>query len=90
MCKEILVPLDGSKLAESILPYVRCLGEALKVPVHLLHVKDPKIKASFSQPLQEEDYLKNVASSILAFIDGSVYLLKKDTECFESLRLSMI
>jgi nucleotide-binding universal stress UspA family protein len=66
MYKEILVPLDGSKLAESILPYVRCLAEALKVPVHLLHVKDPKIKALFSQPLQEDDYLKNVASSMLA------------------------
>jgi nucleotide-binding universal stress UspA family protein len=66
MYKEILVALDGSKLAESILPYVRCLAEALKVPVHLLHVKDPKIKAAFSQPLQEEDYLKNVASSMLA------------------------
>jgi nucleotide-binding universal stress UspA family protein len=66
MYKEILVPLDGSKLAESILPYVRCLAEALRVPVHLLHVRNPKMKTSFSQPLQEEDYLKNIASTKLA------------------------
>jgi nucleotide-binding universal stress UspA family protein len=66
MYKEILVPLDGSKLAESILPYVRCLAEALKAPVQLLHVKDAKIKDSFSQPLQAEDYLKSVANSLLA------------------------
>lgn len=66
MYKEILVPLDGSKLAESILPYVRCLAEALRVPVHLLHVRDPKMKTSFSQSLQEEEYLKNIASSKFA------------------------
>jgi nucleotide-binding universal stress UspA family protein len=66
MYDEILVPLDGSKLAESILPYVRCLAEGLRVPVHLLHVRDAKMKTSFSQPLQEEDYLKNIASSKLA------------------------
>jgi nucleotide-binding universal stress UspA family protein len=66
MYKEILVPLDGSKLAESILPYVKCLAEALKVPVQLLHVKRPKIETSFSQPSQEQEYLKKVASSMLA------------------------
>lgn len=60
------MPLDGSKLAESILPYVKCLAEALELPVHLLYVKDPKLKASFSQPSQADDYLKNVASSRLA------------------------
>jgi nucleotide-binding universal stress UspA family protein len=66
MYKEILVPLDGSKLAESILPYVKCLAGALKVPVQLLHVKRSKIGTSFSQALQEQEYLKKVASSMLA------------------------
>jgi len=66
MYKEILVALDGSKLAESILPYVRCLTEALGVPVQLLYVQDPKIKISFSRPFQAEEYLKNIATSMLA------------------------
>lgn len=34
----LLVPLDGSKLAESVLPIVKRLGEKLKCPVQLLHV----------------------------------------------------
>ena len=65
MCKEILVPLDGSKSAESIFPYVRCLAEALNVPVQLLLVQNSKIKNS-AGPLPGEDYLKNVARSMLA------------------------
>ena len=31
--KKILVPLDGSKLAEGVIPYVRLLASALKLPV---------------------------------------------------------
>ena len=66
MYKKILVPLDGSQLAESVLPYVSCLSEALRVPVELLHVQDPKQTTSFSRTSQEVDYLKNIASSMLA------------------------
>ncbi len=38
MFKHILVPLDGSKLAEAILPVAASLAQALKAPVTLLHV----------------------------------------------------
>lgn len=65
MYKEILVPLDGSKLAETILPYVRCLAEALNVPVQLLLVQNSKTKNS-AGPLPGEAYLGNVAKSMLA------------------------
>ena len=36
--KTILVPLDGSTLAEQVLPYIRLLAELLRSSVRLLHV----------------------------------------------------
>jgi len=36
----MLIPLDGSKTAEKVLPYARTLAGALKVPVELLEVID--------------------------------------------------
>ena len=38
MFKHILVPLDGSKLAEAALPVAASLSKSLKAPVTLLHV----------------------------------------------------
>jgi nucleotide-binding universal stress UspA family protein len=40
MYSRILVPLDGSKTAEKVLPYTRFLAEKSKVPVELLAVID--------------------------------------------------
>jgi nucleotide-binding universal stress UspA family protein len=40
MYSKILVPLDGSKTAEKVLPYARYLAEKFKVPVELLAVVD--------------------------------------------------
>ena len=40
MYTRMLIPLDGSKLAENVLPYARALAGALKLPVELLSVVD--------------------------------------------------
>jgi nucleotide-binding universal stress UspA family protein len=40
MYKNILVPLDGSKTAENVLPYVRCLARNLQIPIEFLAVVD--------------------------------------------------
>ena len=40
MYRRMLVPLDGSKVAEQVLPYVRYLAGKLKIPVDLLAVVD--------------------------------------------------
>ncbi len=40
MFTRILIPLDGSKTAEKVLPYARFLAEALKLPIELLAVVD--------------------------------------------------
>jgi nucleotide-binding universal stress UspA family protein len=36
----MLLPLDGSKTAEKVLPYARFLARTLKLPVELLEVVD--------------------------------------------------
>jgi nucleotide-binding universal stress UspA family protein len=64
MYDKILVPLDGSKFSERILPYVRYLSKALKIPVELLQVNEPEALTAFSPPLQGADYLKGVADSL--------------------------
>ncbi|MBI4526038.1 MAG: universal stress protein [Deltaproteobacteria bacterium] len=61
--KKILVPLDGSKLAEGVLPYARLLANGLRLPVDLLHVNDPETVTSFARSMQRADYLKEVAAS---------------------------
>lgn len=38
MFTKILVPLDGSKTSENVLPYARCLARRFNIPVELLSV----------------------------------------------------
>jgi nucleotide-binding universal stress UspA family protein len=57
---KILVPLDGSKLAEQILPYARALAEAFRIPVELLRVDEPELIPPYSLPPQAGDYLEEI------------------------------
>jgi nucleotide-binding universal stress UspA family protein len=66
MYNRILVPLDGSKLSAGVLPYVRWLAAALKIPMELLHVNDPARLAPYSPPMQRGDYLEKIAASCSA------------------------
>ena len=63
MYRKILVPLDGSKLSVGVLPYVRWLAPALKVPVELLHVDDTARLAPYSPALAGGAFLQEVAAS---------------------------
>jgi hypothetical protein len=38
MIRKILIPLDGSQLAEQVLPYVKVIIECQGVEIHLLSV----------------------------------------------------
>jgi nucleotide-binding universal stress UspA family protein len=40
MYRRLLIPLDGSKTAEAMLPYGRTLAGTLKIPVELLGAVD--------------------------------------------------
>ena len=61
MYKKLLIPLDGSKVAEAVLPYARFLAVALELAVDLIHVNDPETVAPY--PMPGADYLKEVAAS---------------------------
>jgi nucleotide-binding universal stress UspA family protein len=56
MYTKILVPLDGSRLAEQILPYARLIAEAFEIPAELLRVDDSGSLA----PSKGNEYLKEI------------------------------
>jgi nucleotide-binding universal stress UspA family protein len=60
---KILVPLDGSKPAEAILPHVRFLAAKLKLGVELLQVLDPDVVATFCDP-EHGHYFDNVEADM--------------------------
>jgi len=76
----MLIPLDGSTLAEQVLPYARCLAKALKVPIELLQVIDLEALSLLADPergrfidklLEEKiadanSYLKTIAQTFEA------------------------
>lgn len=80
MYSKILVPLDGSKLSEGILPYARSMVRALNIPVELLVVIGPEVISAFTNPAQGRyvdlveadmkrdglEYLKTIARSFPA------------------------
>lgn len=50
MYKRMLIPLDGSEVAEQVLPYARFLAKALAIPVDLLGVVDPEALVALADP----------------------------------------
>jgi len=66
MYTSILVPLDGSELAEQILPYARCFAEALRIPVSLLCVNEPGSTVPDAFARAGADYLAAVAENFFA------------------------
>jgi nucleotide-binding universal stress UspA family protein len=83
MYNKILIPLDGSKTAEKVLPYARSLAAKLKLPVELLAVIDiaemaahiTAAKARYLDTLVEDgvrnstSYLRGIATT---FTGGKV------------------
>jgi nucleotide-binding universal stress UspA family protein len=74
MFTRILVPLDGSALAEKALPHARALGRALDIPITLITVIETaadfsKKKANYLDTLIEggvrnsEEYLKQISQT---------------------------
>jgi nucleotide-binding universal stress UspA family protein len=69
MYNKILVPLDGSKLSEGVLPYVRSLARTLNVPVEFLYVHDPLDLTPYSTIMQSGEYLEGAAASFFGITD---------------------
>jgi nucleotide-binding universal stress UspA family protein len=60
----ILVPLDGSTLAQAVLPYVGFLAGALQLPVDLIHVNDAETTSPSLHPTRASAYLDEAAASL--------------------------
>jgi nucleotide-binding universal stress UspA family protein len=72
MFTKMLIPLDGSRTAEKVLPYARALGGVLKIPVELLAVVDIGEMAT------------HIAASKAQFLDAMVQ--DAERSCSEYLR----
>jgi len=70
MYSKILITLDGSKFAETVLPYARMLARELKIPVDLLCVNDPR-ETTACAPYMVNQYLATIGESFA----GSVGLI---------------
>jgi len=64
MYKKILVPLDGSKLAEQVLPYAQMLAGTYGASIMLLRVTDPDARLPFTANQSASDYLDFTAGSL--------------------------
>jgi len=79
MFKHILVPLDGSHLAEAALPAATTLAQTLKAPVTLLHIIEQDAPEAvhrdrhLTDAAEAESYLKDVASRFGVKVETHVH-----------------
>lgn len=73
MYTKMVVPVDGSRMSEAILPYARSFVDALNIPVELVQVMDPDLIRVLSDPAQgrfvdivEGDMIRNS----MAYLEG--------------------
>ena len=78
MYTRMLIPLDGSKVAEQVLPYARFLAKALTIPVELLGIVDPVPLADFAEVWQGLPVDELVAREM----SGSTEYLEKSARSF--------
>ncbi len=85
--KNLLIPLDGSTLAESVLPYAIQIARKLKISVTLLHLIETgapeKIHGQMhlTKPAQAEKYLRSISSSeIFKNIDVEIHVHETSVE----------
>ena len=63
MYKKILVPLDGSKRAEAILPHVENLAERYRSQVLVLYVEEPSVLLEYDEIIDMEVYWRERGKS---------------------------
>ncbi len=63
MYSQILVPLDGSKIAENVLPYARFLAAKLKIPVRLISVVETPAPAHADKLLYLDPLIERAAAT---------------------------
>lgn len=80
MYKKILVPLDGSKLAEQVLPYAQMLAGACGASITLVRVTDPDARLPFTANQSARDYLNYTAAGLKPLSVDAVEKIGKAAE----------
>ena len=71
MYKRILVPLDGSALAEAVLPYAQELAKLSKAEIVLLRVAvNPAMEFSFSDPSIASKIVRDLEAEAKNYLDA--------------------
>jgi nucleotide-binding universal stress UspA family protein len=69
--KKILVPLDGSTLAEAALPHAQALASSDEAEIYLLRVSvNPAAEFSFSDPSLASDFVDAMEAETLAYLQS--------------------
>lgn len=79
MYKTILVPLDGSKRAEAILPHVENLAAISKAKVIVLYVEEPSVVLEYDEIIDMDRYWQERRKNqeeIKAYVEGLTGTLK--------------
>ena len=64
MYKRMLVPLDGSKLAEETIPYAQEVAGRLDLDLDLLHVTNPLESEGLGLSFMSQFYMDKIAESV--------------------------
>lgn len=86
MYSRMLIPLDGSKIAEQVLPYARYLAKALTLPVELFQAVDAEPLEMLANPAQGR-YVDTLLNEKRA---NSAEYLKAAGRSFEKVRVSSV
>lgn len=79
MYRRILVPLDGSKVAEGVLPHARALAFAEGAELVLLRVAaNPVLEFTFSDPSVAQSVLEDLETQSKKYMAGIEESLKQD------------
>jgi nucleotide-binding universal stress UspA family protein len=87
MYTKIIIPLDGSILAEGVLPYVRTLARQVELPVTLLQVIDPEVVSSYTTARDRSQY-ETVLGAMK--VSGDEYLRKTASLFGEPLKVDWL
>lgn len=79
MYKKILVPLDGSELAEAVLPHAKALAKAENAEIVILRVPNIPTAEYFAlDPVVASSIRENIREEALTYVNEKVDALKKD------------
>src|SRR5262249_60414839 len=84
MYSRMLIPLDGSKTAEKVLPYARFVAGALKLPIELLAVLDIVEMATHTSADRARYLVTLIADGVRRsgqYIGGIARTLHNDAQC---------